>query len=406
MKKEAVPDLHLSAFSYDLKQEDIAQYPLAERDLSRLLIYKQGTIQHATFRELDEYIPSGALLVVNNTRVIPARLFFERKTGAKIEILLITPVVSLDYAQAMQSQGSVSWQCMVGNKKRWKAGESLYKTLFISGEEVRLRVNLEDSVPLQVTFSWEPASKTFDQILAVLGTMPLPPYLQRLVEPADTETYQTIYSQVPGAVAAPTAGLHFTPYVMRRLEEKGIDRLAVSLHVGAGTFLPVKSEHIAEHEMHVEHFEVSLEALKRLCTSRLLITAVGTTSLRVLETLYWLGLRVHQEGELEDCPVLTQDFPYLNEKSDLDANQSLGKLIEYLERKGKNSLYGKTGIFIVPGYRFKVVRGLITNFHLPESTLIMLVSAFIGEDWRKVYVEAGEQGYRFLSYGDASLLIP
>ena len=400
-----LPELHLSEFTYPLPQERIAQYPLADRAGSRLLEYRQGSISHHTFRNLPQQLPAHSHLVFNDTRVIPARLYFQRSTGAQIEIFLLHPVApATDMASAMQATGTCTWTCMIGNLKRWKK-DTLVRDLEVNGQAIRLEATLVDRDARQVKFTWTPADlHTVDWIEAA-GQLPLPPYLQREVEPEDKPRYQTVYSKESGAVAAPTAGLHFTDEVLEELKAKGHSTDFLTLHVSAGTFQPIKSENVVEHTMHEEQVVIKRANLEALLAPAGPVVAVGTTALRTLESTYWYGVKLLQNPDL-DFRVEKLD-PYQDYPQPLPSRaEAMQAVIDRMERLGVQQLVGETEIFCFPTYQFRVVEGLITNFHLPESTLILLIAAFIGQDWRKVYEEALEKEYRFLSYGDSSLLLP
>lgn len=383
--------IKISEFDYPLEESRIAKYPLEERDQSKLLIFKDG-IQEDSFKNLATHIPKGTLIVRNNTKVVQARLLFYKESGAKIEIFLIEPV-GVDPLTSMQSQQSVTWSCLIGNAKKWKEGPL---SIQLANNTV-LNANKIDSKggEFEVEFSWS-SGNTFAEILEIAGKTPLPPYLNRDAEDSDKERYQTIYSKFEGSVAAPTAGLHFTKKVEEELLERGCQFAELTLHVGAGTFKPVKAEEIGDHEMHSEHFTVSLPFLKQVLSAKKagqLIVCVGTTSLRALESLFWFN----SEGDINQWDPYSKD----NEEAEVDV---LSRLISYLEINSEDSLKAKTGIMIAPGYRFKFVDGIITNFHQPGSTLLLLVSALIGNDWKKVYDYALKNEFRFLSYGDSSLL--
>ncbi len=387
-----------SDFTYDLPQEKIAIYPLPRRDASKLLIYKKGQITHSTFISLDDYLPESAFLFFNNTKVIPARLHFQKDTGAEIEIFLLHPVFpSVIPAQTMMARGHCSWQCAIGNLKRWNSGTVLKAMI----NETVLEARLADRSGGIIDFSWN-GGTTFAEVLHSAGEMPLPPYIKRKAENLDSQRYQTIYSSLEGAVAAPTAGLHFSDDVFRKLKEKNIGHDFLTLHVSAGTFQPVKAENADQHIMHGEQVIITHANLDNLRRPGKLITAVGTTSMRTLESLYWFGSKLLQNPQSEftvsqgDAYTLPQPPP----------EEALTAVADYMDRNQLRDLIGETSIFIRPGYTFRICKALITNFHQPASTLIMLVAAFVGEDWRKIYEEALKNDYRFLSYGDSSLLIP
>jgi S-adenosylmethionine:tRNA ribosyltransferase-isomerase len=399
--------LNLSDYQYTLPEGRIAIHPLAERDASKLLIYQQGELRSRIFRQLAEELPANSLLVRNETRVIPARLHFRRATGAQIEVLCLSPMEpSSDPALAMAAIGETTWECMVGNLRRWNVGETLEHRLPLQGggelhiQATRLRVLSETQT---VHFAWQPADYPFQYVLECLGKAPLPPYLKREAEPDDTRRYQTVYAQTPGSVAAPTAGLHFTERVFQQLSDKGIQLLDVCLHVGAGTFRPVQTEDVRQHTMHREPISVDIETLNQLAHPAGPVVAVGTTSMRTLESLYWLGVQA-LDNPMRVPTEVTQWEPYETETQLPPPTEAYAALVQLLRTRGLQRITAETGLMIVPGYRFRVVQGLITNFHQPGSTLILLVAAFIGADWRRVYDFALTQDYRFLSYGDSSLL--
>jgi S-adenosylmethionine:tRNA ribosyltransferase-isomerase len=394
-------ELNLSDYLYDLPQERIATYPLAQRDLSKLLVYKQGRIEHHVFNELPVYLPKGSLLVFNNTKVISARLKFEKDTGAEIEIFLLSPVLpSPILSQTMTATTTCKWECAIGNVKRWKPGTLLEKKL---PDGTALSAKLDDKEKGLVTFEWS-FGKTFAEIINESGSTPLPPYLKRNAEPSDRERYQTIYSKMEGAVAAPTAGLHFTAQVFSSLAERGIKNDYVTLHVSAGTFQPIKSENIAGHVMHKEQVIVTRENIDNLINNEFIVP-VGTTSMRTIESLFWFGVNILNEGASIKNLNIKQNDPYTLGGS-YSKNKSLEAVRDWMTQNNIDTLIGETSIFIKPGYQFRICKALITNFHQPGSTLILLVAAFVGDDWKKIYKEAMENDYRFLSYGDSSLLIP
>jgi S-adenosylmethionine:tRNA ribosyltransferase-isomerase len=393
-------ELNLSEYLYDLPQHRIATYPLPQRDLSKLLVYNQQTIEHRLFSELDECLPAGSLLLFNNTKVISARLKFEKETGAEIEVFLLSPVFpSVILSEVMASTTTCTWECTIGNAKRWKTGATLSKKL---NDGNLLSARVDDKEKGIVTFHWT-GNKTFAAIVDECGATPLPPYLKRNAEASDRERYQTIYSKMEGAVAAPTAGLHFTDQVFNALRQRGIKKDYVTLHVSAGTFQPIKSENINEHIMHKEQVIVTVTNIDNLITNDFIIP-VGTTSMRTIESLYWFGVKI-LEGTATNDFFIDQHDPYVLTHQ-YSKKQSLEAVRKWMDGKGIDTLAGETSIFIKPGYRFMMSDALITNFHQPGSTLILLVAAFIGDDWRRVYREALENNYRFLSYGDSSLLIP
>lgn len=413
-------DIRISDYNYTLPDERIAKYPVAERDHSKLLVYQHGTISEDHFYNLPNYLPAGALLVYNNTRVIRARILFRKPTGAHIEIFLLEPYSPADYEQTFQSQERCSWLCLVGNQKKWKEGQ-LQRVLQIGGRDIVLTAtHLGPYGTSQlIEFRWECSDSTaadgksagcpFSDIIDAAGELPIPPYLNRQTEEADNTTYQTVYSRIKGSVAAPTAGLHFTPAVLSDIDARGLEREEVTLHVGAGTFRPVKSENVADHEMHSEHISVTRATLLRLIAHDDKAIAVGTTSVRTLESLYYVGCKLLRQPNLtEEQLYVTQWEPY--DESAVDdaptAKEALQAIVDWLDAHQLTTLHTATQIIIVPGYRYHIVEMLITNFHQPQSTLLLLVSAFLHGDWRRVYDYALAHDFRFLSYGDSSLLIP
>ncbi len=397
------PSIRIEDYNYDLPDEKIAKYPLAERDASKLLRYAGGKVDEHVFRDIPELLPAGALMVFNDTKVVPARLHFRRETGANIEIFCLEPVDPPEYNTAFAATEHCRWKCVIGNAKRWKSDTlTLYNPLDDSAvTSLGLKADLvgRDGETGVVEFSWRDGS-LFSGVLEICGTVPIPPYLNRETESIDTERYQTLYARIRGSVAAPTAGLHFTQRVLDGISAKGIDRENVCLHVGAGTFLPVKSSDVAQHPMHREPFVVSLSLLKRIRDKESKLIAVGTTSVRTLESLYYVGVSCIEKGRPED---VGQWAPYEREY-DYSLKESLDAVIAYLEGNGLDELKVGTRIIIVPGFRFRLVDILVTNFHQPESTLILLISAFVGGDWRTIYDYALGHDFRFLSYGDSSLL--
>ncbi|MEJ1239780.1 S-adenosylmethionine:tRNA ribosyltransferase-isomerase [Chryseolinea sp. T2] len=389
----------LNDFVYDLPSDRIAAHPLPKRDQSKLLVYHQGQIRHERFNNLAENLPAKSLLVFNNTKVIPARLLFKKDTGADIEIFLLEPISpSPIVAVAMQAEGKAVWRCTIGNLKKWKPGIRLHK----SAGGVEMTAELTDREKGVVTLSWT-GEKYFASAIVKLGDVPLPPYIKRAADAEDRERYQTVYSRNDGAVAAPTAGLHFTEAVFESLRHRAIDTDYVTLHVSAGTFQPIKTESVRDHHMHSEQITVTLANISALLNNSTTI-AVGTTSMRTLESLYWYGVKLIHDPE---APFrINQRDPYLNYPELPSAQKSLNTVADYMSRHSLDTITGETSIYILPGYDFRICRGLITNFHQPGSTLIVLVAAFIGQDWRRIYTEALENGYRFLSYGDSSLLLP
>ena len=400
-----IQEIAIAEYDYPLPDERIAKYPLAERDTSKLLLYKGGEIREEKFANLPSFIPQGALMVFNNTRVIQARLRFRKETGAQIEVFCLEPEQPADYQQMFQETKECVWQCLVGNSSRWKGG-LLSQVINIGGVDVTLSVERVSSAAVNlVRFFWD-GGFTFAELLEAAGELPIPPYLNRKTEESDKNTYQTVYSKVKGSVAAPTAGLHFTPAVLSALDAAGVQRDEVTLHVGAGTFKPVKSELIADHEMHEEYIEVQRGLLERLVAAGGVAVAVGTTSVRTLESLYFLGEKVSENPAIEESELCVGQWEPYNREHTLSTVEALTALLQWLDAKGLDRLHSHTRIMIAPGYTFRIVKAIVTNFHQPKSTLLLLVSAFIGGNWRKVYDYALENGFRFLSYGDSSLLIP
>lgn len=398
-----IPSIRISDYSYDLPDERIAKYPLPERDSSKLLRYKDGQVEDYIFRDLPGLLPEGSLMIFNDTKVVPARLHFQRESGAHIEIFCLEPVSPVEYNLAFASVGRCSWKCVIGNSKRWKGDVlGLYNPESdpkVAALGLKARLLSRDDRTGVVEFTWE-GNEPFSNVLDICGTVPIPPYLNRQTEAIDSERYQTLYAKIRGSVAAPTAGLHFTDRVLDGIKSRGISVENVCLHVGAGTFLPVKSEEISGHPMHREPFAVSLDFIRKIRENEGKLIAVGTTSVRTLESLYYVGVSCLEKGTPED---VTQWAPYEREYS-ISVGESLDAIIKYLEDNGLNELKVGTRIIIVPGFKFRLVDMLVTNFHQPESTLILLVSAFVGGDWRTIYDHALGNGYRFLSYGDSSLL--
>lgn len=403
--------IQIKDFNYDLPDGRIAKYPLEERDSSKLLVYDKGNISHGTFRSLPERLPGGALMVFNNTRVIRARLHFRKETGARIEIFLLEPAAPAEYQENFITRGGCSWYCLVGNMKKWKDGE-LTRDMEVEGRHVRLHATRTGThgTSQEIRFSWD-GDAAWAAILEAMGELPIPPYLNRETEESDLRTYQTVYGKVKGSVAAPTAGLHFTQRVLDDLDARGIEREEVTLHVGAGTFKPVKSDEIGGHDMHTEHIAVHRHTIERLIAHGGRAIAVGTTSVRTLESLYYMGVNAMLPGkaaETDDGEELhvSQWMPYDGSLPRPGTAEALEALLAYMDRHGMDVLHSSTQIIIAPGYSYHVVMMMVTNFHQPQSTLLLLVSAFIGDDWHRVYDYALENGFRFLSYGDSSLLIP
>jgi S-adenosylmethionine:tRNA ribosyltransferase-isomerase len=398
--------INIEDYNYDLPEERIAQYPVKERDGSQLLICKQDRISKDIFSNIDKYIPSGSLLVFNNTRVIRARLLFRKDSGAAIEILCLEPLFPSEYSLSLGSTDDVEWKCIVGNLKKWKTGKLILS--FLSNEKtysLTAEKLCSEGEASRVRFSWNSTELSFGEVIDAAGHIPLPPYLNRKDEADDYVRYQTVYSTINGSVAAPTAGLHFTNQVFGKLEENKVISTEVTLHVGAGTFLPVKTKNIMEHEMHHEHFLITADNLQLIIKNLGKIIPVGTTSVRTLESLYWLGFMIKEKKlRIEDSLSLGQWDAYKFETA-LPAKNSLETLLEAMRTNNIQVLQASTSIIIIPGYEFRVINGLITNFHQPKSTLLLLISAWIGEKWQSVYHYALENNFRFLSYGDSSLLL-
>lgn len=398
-----IPDIRIEDYNYPLPDERIAKYPLAERDSSKLLRYIDGKIDEFVFRQIPELLPSDAVMVFNDTKVVPARLHFVRLTGARIEIFCLQPVKPEEYNISFAATSSCSWKCVIGNAKKWKGDIlDLYNpenAPEIAEMAMKARLVSREGETGIVEFSWS-GGNPFSRVLEICGTIPIPPYLNRESEAIDSERYQTLYAKFRGSVAAPTAGLHFTQAVLDAIRSKGIDIETVCLHVGAGTFLPVKNSEVAKHPMHREPFVVTLDFLKDLRSSGKSVIAVGTTSVRTLESLYYIGVSCIETGAPAD---VDQWAPYTREY-EWSTEESLDAIIAYMEKNSLDKISAGTRIIIVPGFRFRIVDMLVTNFHQPESTLILLVSAFVGGDWKTIYDYALSHDFRFLSYGDSSLL--
>jgi len=395
--------IKIADYHYDLPDDRIAKYPLPDRSESRLLLYRDGNIEERHFRDIPGFIPKDSLMVFNDTRVVHARLLFQKSTGGIIEVFCLSPANGLDIAQAMLQKGSVSWHCMIGGASKWKPG--LTPQLKTESFALSATITGRAATDYIVQLSWDDASLTFSEVLHIAGKMPLPPYLHRNAEPEDEVRYQTIFARHEGSVAAPTAGLHFTDKILSEIRNTGIQTDFVTLHVGAGTFKPVKGEVLQEHQMHEEWIEVSLPVLRHLIDNiGRNIVAVGTTSLRTLESLYWLGAKLHNENSFNPQELVVGQWePYEAENTTAPLT-ALQALANYAEHNNLHGIVARTNIIIAPGYRFRIVNGLVTNFHQPGSTLLLLIAAFIGEDWRKVYDYALTNNFRFLSFGDGSLL--
>lgn len=409
IQDEATKHIHIADYDYPLPDERIARYPKAVRDESKLLLYRNGEVKEDVFYNLPQYLPAGALMVFNNTKVIRARLHFHKNTGALIEVFCLEPHTPADYQLSFSTTKSVTWTCLVGNLKKWKDG-ALERPICVGEKSLTLTAERlgVSGTGYEVRFSWGDDKVSFAEVLESIGELPIPPYLNRETEQSDLTTYQTVYSKIKGSVAAPTAGLHFTDRVLQALDERGIERNELTLHVGAGTFKPVKSEEIADHTMHAEWIAVPHRSIERLLAHSCQCIAVGTTSVRTLESLYYIGVMLH------DTPTLSPDelhvpqwMPYdyaTSPHRKLTTAEALTTILNYMEREDITTLHASTQIIIAPGYEYHIVRTMLTNFHQPKSTLLLLVSAFVGGDWRTIYRYALAHDFRFLSYGDSSLL--
>ncbi len=419
--------IKITDYDYDLPEDRIAKFPISKRDNSKLLLYKHGEISHDVFYNLPSYLPKNSLIVFNNTKVIQARIHFRKETGALIEVFLMEPAIPADYEQMFQVTNECSWFCMVGNLKKWKEG-TLTRKFEVKGETISLSatINKDNATAADVPnggtnhridFKWSNSKITFADILEIVGELPIPPYLNRATQESDKTTYQTVYSKIKGSVAAPTAGLHFTKSVLKALDDAGIVRDELTLHVGAGTFKPVKTKEIEGHSMHTEYIVVHKHTLENLLLHNCKAIAVGTTSVRTLESLYYMGIKVIKNPQVTEEELhVSQWEPYDYEHNEdglvvmngktITVKQTIESLLNYLNCDGIEALHSSTQIIIAPGFKYKIVNMLITNFHQPQSTLLLLVSAFLNGDWRRVYDYALKNDFRFLSYGDSSLLIP
>lgn len=415
--------IHISDYNYDLPDSRIAKFPVSPRDTSKLLIYRHGEISDDIFYNLPKYLPQKSLMVFNNTKVIQARMHFRKETGALIEVFLMEPAAPTDYELMFQTRGECSWLCMVGNLKKWKEG-SLVRTFDVAGSTINFKATMRRDIidtksggtNYWVDFAWDNPQVSFAEILDAVGELPIPPYLNRETQDSDKTTYQTVYSKIKGSVAAPTAGLHFTDKVLAAIDAAGVRREELTLHVGAGTFKPVKSEEIDGHTMHTEYVCVRRDTLQTLLDYACCAIAVGTTSVRTLESLYYMGVKLEANPDAaeEDLHVCQWE-PY--EKADgtpvggnlidgITPQKAISNIIAWLDKNNLKTLHSSTQIIIAPGYEYKIVKVLVTNFHQPQSTLLLLVSAFLKGDWRNVYDYALSHDFRFLSYGDSSILIP
>ena len=399
-------DIHISEYNYELPDERIAKFPLAERDSSKLLVYRHGTVCESVFHDLPSLLPQGALMVFNNTKVIQARLHFRKETGALIEVFLLEPAEPSDYELMFQTTSRCAWLCLVGNLKKWREG-TLTRTITIQDESVIVKATRrgEHGTSQWIDFEWS-GERSFAEIIDAMGELPIPPYLNRETQESDKTTYQTVYSKIKGSVAAPTAGLHFTNRVLNDLDAHGIEREELTLHVGAGTFKPVKSDTIGQHEMHTEFVAVRRHTIERLLAHDGHAIAVGTTSVRTLESLYYMGLKILMNPAIKEEELHVNQWEPYEVESNKEVKEVLQALLDWMIRHELTVLHSSTQIIIAPGYDYKIVKMLITNFHQPQSTLLLLVSAFVKGDWHKIYDYALAHDFRFLSYGDSSLLIP
>lgn len=404
---EETKHIKISDYNYPLRDERIAKFPLPVRDQSKLLVYRHGEVSETRFTSLPDYLEAGELMIFNNTKVIQARLHFRKETGALIEIFCLEPIQPNDYVLNFQQTSHAAWLCMIGNLKKWKEG-SLHKEMNVKGHTITLTATRGEcrGTSHWVDFTWNNPEITFADILEVFGELPIPPYLNRETQESDKETYQTVYSKIKGSVAAPTAGLHFTERVLQALRDKGVDLEEVTLHVGAGTFKPVKSEEIEGHEMHTEYISVNRQTIEKLIAHGGKAIAVGTTSVRTLESLYYIGVTIasHPDAGQEELHV-RQWQPYETHPT-MTTVESLQQILDYMKRHELEALHTSTQIIIAPGYTYHIVQKMVTNFHQPQSTLLLLVSAFVKGNWRTIYDYALAHDFRFLSYGDSSLLIP
>ena len=405
-------DISISDFTYHLPEEKIAAFPLTERDASKLLLYKDGVISQDIYKNIAAHIPEKSLLVFNNTKVIQARILFKKATGGVIEIFCLEPYQEMnEYNVVMNKKKSVKWKCMIGGAGKWKGGP-LSKKSAISNQvpEIKATVIEKLSDTYVIEFSWQPADYTFAEVLGLFGDMPLPPYIKRKANIQDKERYQTIYAKQQGSVAAPTAGLHFTENILRDLEEKNIIKSYITLHVGAGTFKPVKAKTLHGHEMHSEWMEVSFETIQLLLNNAgNTIIATGTTSLRTIESLYWIGVKTMLNPAIKNDELIIRQWDVYElplSATKFSASASLQSLLQWMKKNNQQRILTATQILIAPGYQYKIANAIITNFHQPQSTLLLLVAAAVGDDWKKIYNYAMENDFRFLSYGDGSLLFP
>ncbi len=402
-----IPSLSILEFNYVLPDASVAKYPLSERDQSKLLVWDKGEIADHTFSDLPGLLPEESMLVFNNTRVIRARLHFVKSTGAIIEVFCLEPTVPHDYIYSFAQTSACRWKCIVGNRKRWK-GEMLKLNLCLEGQKIDFCAEMLGELEggFEIEFTWDNKHFTFSEILEAAGKIPIPPYLHRDSEEIDLTVYQTVYSKIKGSVAAPTAGLHFTKGIFKSLANRQINCEELTLHVGAGTFQPVKTDTVGEHQMHTEFFSVSKSTIARLISHPGRVIAVGTTSVRTLESLYWIGCKIIRNPDIEpDQLTVNQWEPYQDPNGKIEAKMALTTILDWLKNKDRQTLETATRIMILPGYQFRIIGGLVTNFHQPQSTLLLLISAILGDEWKRVYAHALAEGYRFLSYGDANLYL-
>ncbi len=401
--------LLINDYTYTLPDDRIARYPLPERDASKLLVYQNGVIMDAQYRDIGQYLPAGSLLVFNNTKVVEARMLFQKPSGGIIELFCLEPHERFgDISTGLLQQGRVHWKCLVGGASKWKPGQVLRKEMEDNGVLITVEAHYIEKQAdcFVIEFSWGPAHWSFAEILHHAGLLPLPPYLKRVAESSDRERYQTIYAAHEGSVAAPTAGLHFTPALFDKLRQKDIHPAFLTLHVGAGTFKPVKAATIGDHLMHAELIDVQADGIRQLAGAGSNLFAVGTTSLRTLESLYWMGVKTILDPSLPYTSLPVEQWEVYEDRLalNLPVKEALENLLQWMERSGLDRLLVKTQILIAPGYRLRTIKGLITNFHQPQSTLLLLVAAVAGDDWRSIYEHALQHDYRFLSYGDGCLL--
>ena len=398
--------IRISDYNYPLPDERIAKFPIAQRDHSKLLVYRKGDVSQDVFYNLPEYLPKGALMVFNNTKVIQARMHFRKDTGALIEVFLLEPAEPSDYELMFQTSERCSWYCLVGNLKKWKEG-TLHRTIDVKGQQIEVSCTRGPihGTSHRIDFEWT-GGVSFAEIIDAMGELPIPPYLNRETQESDKTTYQTVYSKIKGSVAAPTAGLHFTPEVLAAVDAHGIEREELTLHVGAGTFKPVKSEEIEGHEMHTEYISVRRDTIRKLIAHNGCAIAVGTTSVRTLESLYYIGLKVMQNPDASEDELHVNQWEPYDTTTCVSTVDSLTALGAWMDAHSLEVLHSSTQIIIAPGYEYHIVKMLVTNFHQPQSTLLLLVSAFVKGDWHKIYDYALANDFRFLSYGDSSLLIP